>query len=327
MKKLVIVGAGQWSREMHLPALLRLREAGRADYCAVCDLDGAKANAYAGQLGARAFTDLDAMLAEVRPDGVILLSAEQATPALIERCIAKQLPFLTEKPPAPDAATHRRLITLAGDLPHIVGYNRRHAPYVRQALDWMRGAPLQGVFCDFIRHNRKDEDFGATFVHGLDTVQCLAQEAFAEVRLETVPAGGVVNCYVTGRTAGGVRLEVRIMPATGSAREHYAMVSTERSARIAYPQPPMIDLPGSVELHERNRLVTRKTAADFGLAPDDLPGLGGILREHECFIEMLEGTTAAWSTLQTSLTAQVLRDALTEMTAAGARCTSEFLIT
>ena len=38
-KKIAIVGAGSWSRDMHMPAFRRLRDAGRADYAAVCDLD------------------------------------------------------------------------------------------------------------------------------------------------------------------------------------------------------------------------------------------------------------------------------------------------
>lgn len=320
MKRIVIVGAGTWSRDMHLPALQRLRGEGRADYAAVCDLDPAKAAAYATALGAEAWSDLDAMLSRVRPDGIVLLAPPAATPALIERCIARQLPFLAEKPAAPDAATHQRLLGLAGALPHIVAFNRRHAPYVRQALDWMQDVPLQGVACDFSRYNRRDADFGSTFVHGLDAVQCLAREAFAEAHLVAAPVDGAVNLYVGGWTASGVRLELRITPTTGSAREHYLVSSTERNVVIAYPQPPMIDLPGRVELHERNRVVASRTPRDFALAPDDLPGLSGILGEHARFIEMLEGAAdASWSTLATSLSTQVLRDALSGMAATRTR--------
>jgi hypothetical protein len=311
---------------MHLPALRKLKAAGRADYAAVCDLDPEKAEPYAGALGARAFTDLDAMLAAVRPDGVALLVSEGATPALIEMCIRRGLPFITEKPPAPDLATHRRLLKKVGALPHIVAFNRRHAPYVRQALEWMREVPLQGVFCDFSRHNRRDADFGATYVHGIDAVQCLARGEFVEARLEVAPVDGGANVYVGGWTASGVRLDLRITPVTGSAREHYTVISADRSVVMAYPQPPMIDLPGFVERHETNRLVERKSAADFGLAPDDLPGLGGILREHELLVEMLEGSATAWSTLATSLPTQIIRDALAGMAAAGTRTAREIAV-
>jgi predicted dehydrogenase len=316
MKKIVIVGAGSWSREMHLPVLQRIRSEGRADYAAVCDLDPAKAEAYAAALGAEAHTDLTVMVSRVRPDGLVLLAPPAATSGLIEFCVARHLPFLAEKPAAPDAATHRRLLDVAGSLPHIVAFNRRHAPYVRQALAWMQDVSLQGVACDFSRYNRRGENFGATFVHGLDAVQCLAKENFTEAHLVAAPVDGAVNLYVGGWTASGVRLELRITPTTGSAREHYTLISTDRSVVLAYPQPPMIDLPGRVELHERNRVVASRTPADFGLAPDDLPGLSGILGEHARFIDLLEGTAdASWSTLATSLPTQILRDALSGMSA------------
>ena len=327
MKRIVIVGAGRWARAMHLPALQRLRDAGRAEYAAVCDLDPQKARSYAATLGAEAHADVEAMLTRVRPDGVALLAPPDAAPALIGKCIERGLPFLTEKPPAPDAETHRRLLGRVGDLPHVVAYNRRHAPYIRQALEWMDGAPLQAVFCDFSRFNRTDADFGTTLVHGVDTVQCLAREEFGEARLEVAPAGETANFYVSGWTASGVRLEVRITPTTGSAHERYVVASRERTVVVAYPQPSMIDLPGGVERHERNCVADRKTAADFGLAPDDLPGLGGIVREHELFVEMLEGRAAAWSTLRTSLPAQLIRDALAAMVRAGGRQSRELRLT
>lgn len=320
MKKLAVVGAGSWSREMHLPAIRRLQVEGRADYAAVCDLDPSRAEAYAATLGAEAWTDLDAMLTRINPDGIILLAPPAATPRLIERCISRKLPFLAEKPAAPDAAAHSRLAGLAGSLPHIVAFNRRHAPYVRQALTWMRDVHVQGVFCEFSRYNRRDADFGATFIHGIDAVQCLACDSFAEAHLVSAPVDGVVNIFVGGWTRTGTRLELRITPTTGSAREHYTMLSTERSVVISYPQPPMIDLPGRVELHERNKVVESKTPVDFGLARDDLQGLSGIQGEHVRFIEMLEGATdASWSTLSTSLPTQILRDELGRMAATRSR--------
>lgn len=323
MKRIAIVGAGSWARNMHLPAIKRVRDLRKAAYAGVCDLDRPSAESYAAELGAKAFTDFSAMLAGLRPDGVVLLAPPSATPSLIARCVEAGVPFLTEKPPAPDAATHRRLLDSVGTLPHIVAYNRRHAPYIRQALEWMRDVPLQAVCCDFIRHARRDADFGTTAVHAIDAVQCLARDEFAEVRVEVAPADKVANYFISGWTATGVRLELRITPSTGSAREHYLMVSSGRNVVVAYPQPPMIDLPGYVELHERNRVTERKTANDYGLTPDDLPGLGGIVREHELFAEMLEGTATACSTLRTSLPTQVIRDCLTAMTRAGGRQTRE----
>jgi predicted dehydrogenase len=324
VKRIAIVGAGDWSRRMHLPVLRRAQSGGNVRCVAVCDLDLAKAQAYAAELDAHAFTDLSAMLAGASPDGLAILVPPAVTPVIIDQCIERGLPFLAEKPPATDSGTHRRLLGKVGRLPHIVAYNRRHAPYVRKALDWMDGAPLQAVACEFSRYDRRDSDFSATSVHGIDTVQCLAREGFAHVRLEIAPAGETTNCFVSGWTASGVRIELRVQPCVGSAREHYVITSRDRTALVHYPQPGMIDQPGKVELHERNRVVESMTAEHFGLAPDDLPALGGILREHELFAEMLEGRAAAWSTLATSLPTQIIRERLAAMIRAGGRRAEEF---
>ena len=319
MKRIAIAGAGVWSSNMHLPALKRVQAEGKAEYVAVCDLDRKRAAAYAADLGAKSFTDVADMLAETRADGLVILLPPGVAPSLIESCIDRRLPFLTEKPPATDLKTHRRLLDKLGELPHVVAYNRRHAPYLRQALEWMQGAWLQSVFGDFSRYDRRDADFTATAVHGIDAVQCLAREDLEQARIEVAPVEGAVDGYLSGWTASGTRIDLRITPTTGSAREHYIVSARERSVVVAYPQTHMIDLPGWVELHEKNRVVARRTAQDYGLADSDSPGLGGIVREHELFVQILEGEAEAWSTLKTSLSTQVLREALAGLIRAGGR--------
>ena len=326
MKRIAVIGAGRWACEMHLPALRQLQAAGRAEYAAVCDLDAGRAETFAAGLGAQPFARADAMLAGVRPDGVAILVSPGATPAVVGMCIERGLPFLAEKPPATDLDTHRRLLRAGGALPHVVAYNRRHAPYVRQALAWMEGVRLQSVHGDFSRYDRRDADFTLTAVHAIDTVQCLAREDLAEARLEVAPVEAASNFFLTGWTAGGVRVDLRITPTTGSAHEHYLLAGRERTVLVAYPQTGMIDLPGRVERRDRNRVTQTRTAPDFGLAADDHPGLGGIVREHALFIEVLEGTALAWSTLRTALPTQMLREALSAMQRAGGRQTRETVL-
>ncbi len=112
--------------------------------------------------GAAVHDDLDRMLEDVQPEGVLVLVPPPVATAVIERVAKRRAAFLTEKPPAPDTAAHRRLIEVVGELPHVVAYNRRHAPYIRQAKEWMAGQAVQSVTVLFSRYRRRDPDFTTT---------------------------------------------------------------------------------------------------------------------------------------------------------------------
>lgn len=323
MKRIGVVGAGGWSTRMHQPALKRLQGEGCVDYAAVCDLDADKAKAYAAELDAAVFTDLDQMVSECQPDALVIIAPVSITPKLIQAAAERGLPFLTEKPPATDLATHQRLIDVVGDSPHVVAYNRRHAPYITRAQEWMRDAEIQAVSCDFLRCNRRDPDFTSTSIHGVDASLCLTGQAFANVRIESTPYKGIFNQHLTGWTTGGIHVSIRIQPATGRSEEHYLISSTERVVRLAFPQPNVIDEPGYVELNVKNEVADRKTAADLGIADDDHPMLCGIYHEHLSLIELVEGRAKAVSTLATSLQPQCIREAMRALIEKGRRRATE----
>lgn len=322
--RLAVIGAGRWSRLMHLPMLQKLRALENVTFAAICDLNAQAAADYAQELGcAESFNDLNAMLGAVKPDGVAVLVPPAVAAHVLEQVIARRVPFITEKPPAPNAATQRKLIQVAAGLPHVVAYNRRHCAYVAQAREWMTGQTLQLVLTQFSRWQRHEADFTDTAVHAIDTTRHLAGDDLATARIEVVPAGKVRNYFFTGWTRTNTRIEIAITPDTASASEHYTVRSSERTVLIAFPQNGMIDLPGYVELHEKNKVAARKGPADFGLEPGDQPGLGGILAEHVSFCRCLRGQAQPFSTLETTLQTQELRDALYPLLAQRGRASTE----
>ncbi|MCW8130371.1 MAG: Gfo/Idh/MocA family oxidoreductase [Planctomycetota bacterium] len=322
--RIAIVGAGRWSREMHLKVLPRLAELEQVSFAGVCDLNAQAAAEYARALGgADTFTDLGAMIEAVRPDGVAVLVPPAAAAAVLEQVIARRVPFLTEKPPAHSAAAQRKLIAAAAGLTHVVAYNRRHCAYMQQAKEWLAGRALQAVQTHFSRYNRIEEDFTDTAVHGLDATRHLAGDDLAEARIEVAPGARARNFFITGWTKSGTRIEISITPDTASACEHYTVRSAARTVVLAFPMNGMIDLPGRVELHEDNRVVARKSAADFGIDPADQPVLAGILAEHRVFCQALRGQTQPFSTLASTLQTQEIRDAIYPLLARGGRASAE----
>ncbi len=315
---------------MHLPAFQTLAKQGQAEFCAVCDLRPEMAQTYARDLGATAVhTDLERMLDECNPAGVAVLVQPEASAHVLARLAARRVPFIVEKPPAPDARTHRRLAEAAAGLPHVVAYNRRHCPYVMQAKEWLAGSPLQCVPAHFSRHRRREDNFSTTAVHAIDTARHLAGADLAVLRVEIRPAvsSPIRNFFLNGWTAAGTRVDILITPDTASAVEHYTLRATDRTVVVSFPQNHMLDLPGFVELQEENKVVRRMGPGDFGIAPHDQPALGGMLAEHTHFAQILRGQATPFSTLQTTLQTQEIRDELERLLAAGGRQESELRFT
>jgi predicted dehydrogenase len=316
--RLCIVGTGGWSNRMHLPALKVLGESDPVEFVGVCDLRREAAEAYAKELGgAPVFTDLAEMAKAAKPDGMILIIDPSAAPAAISQAVSFKIPFFTEKPPSTDTPTHRRLIQEAGGLIHVVGYNRRHSPYILKAKEWMRGRNIQCVTAMFSRCHRMEADFSTTAVHGIDTTLDLVGKPLARARVEIAPAGTVWSFFINGWTSDGVRFDLIVTPNTSSSIEHYIIRGVERTAFVAFPQIGMIDDPGYVECQEGNKVVSRFTPKDFGIAPDDNPLLGGILNEHRAFVAAIRDRKAAESNLSTTLQTQLIREALVNLITAG----------
>ena len=308
---LSVVGAGGWSTAMHLPVLKKLAASHKIVFTGVCDFDGQKARAYADELGtASVHADMAEMLSSVRADGVILLVPPAANPGVIRAAIRARKPFLVEKPPATDAATHRALARAAGRLTHLVAYNRRHSPYTLQARSWMRNTRIQAVVGQFSRYRRRESDFTSTAVHGIDTVRFLAGSDLARYEIETAHTGHAWNFFIHGWFKNGARCDLQVTPDTGSSEEHYTIRSADRTVSLSFPHRAVHDLPGFVELRERNAVTRHLGPSDFGVDPKDIPTLAGILGEHLAFIRALRTGKPAASTLSATLQTQEIREAL-----------------
>ncbi|MEU5054073.1 MULTISPECIES: Gfo/Idh/MocA family oxidoreductase [unclassified Streptomyces] len=102
-----VVGAGGIARSSHLPALRTLAAEGETDVVAVVDVDDTAVRAFADAFRIPyASTDLDAMLAEVRPDLVVL-----CTPPAVHReqsvaALRAGAWVWCEKPPCPSLADY-----------------------------------------------------------------------------------------------------------------------------------------------------------------------------------------------------------------------------
>lgn len=133
----IVVGCGAMARGWLRPITEDADLAGRITVVGLVDLDAGRARALAdefGLTGARVGTDLDAMLAELKPDLVFDVVVPVARADVVRRALQAGAQVLSEKPMAASLDEARMLIELARDAGrlHAVVQNRRFIPGVRR---------------------------------------------------------------------------------------------------------------------------------------------------------------------------------------------------
>ncbi|MFH0964452.1 MAG: Gfo/Idh/MocA family oxidoreductase [Planctomycetota bacterium] len=103
--KAAVIGSGSIAHAH----LTRLAEMDNVAIAAVCDVEKALARKAAGLTGGQVFTDFNEMLDKVVCDEVFLFTPQMVREAPIAACAERKLPVFTEKPPAFDLETGRRV--------------------------------------------------------------------------------------------------------------------------------------------------------------------------------------------------------------------------
>jgi predicted dehydrogenase len=118
-----LIGCGFFARNH----MLAWRDLAGARVVAVCDLDPAKAAAFAAEFGARPFTDAAAMLAEIRPDIADVATTVGSHRALVELAARHAGAVICQKPFAATLADGRAMVAAcaAAGIPLFVHENFR----------------------------------------------------------------------------------------------------------------------------------------------------------------------------------------------------------
>jgi predicted dehydrogenase len=291
--KICQVGCGEHASGYHGPSQARYAESHPGfERSACCDFDGAKAEAYRSAFGfARSYTDLARMLDTERPDAVVLVVPEPATCAVACEILGRGLPLLLEKPPGRTLAELDRIRAAAGALPHQVALNRRYAPLLVETRHQLeaRGGPgvLQHIQYEMTRVDRRDPDFSATAIHGIDAVRSLAGADYAEVRFryrEFPELGpGVANIFLDAVMTSGATAQLSFCPVAGVVVERATLHVKDDTLYVRIPMWDAYDAPGRLEHVQRGRLL--KGIAGQAGAPSFV--LGGFYGETEAFFDAL----------------------------------------
>lgn len=121
--RLAVIGAGAIGRK-HIEVI---QHASDATLVALAD-PSEQARELATDLGVAWFADVEEMLDEIRPDGVINATPNTLHVPCALACVTRGIPVLVEKPVAESPERARELVdaALADDVPVLVGHHRRH---------------------------------------------------------------------------------------------------------------------------------------------------------------------------------------------------------
>jgi predicted dehydrogenase len=291
------VGCGAHARSSHGPAQRLLAERRPDVVRAACsDVDAGRAEEHRRLFGfARSYADTEAMLDAERPDAIVLVVSEAAACDLASAVLRRGLPLLLEKPPGRNLEELDRMRAAAshgagrGPVPHQVAFNRRFVPLVgelRRAIA-EAAAPVQHVHYEMTRVDRRDPDFSATAIHGIDTVRFLAGADYAHVRFryqEKPELGpGVANVFLDALMTSGATAHLAFCPVAGVVVERATVHAGDHTFFLRVPMWGAYDSPGRLE-HVRSGRPVR----DGGGDPEALPfELGGFYAEYEAFFDSL----------------------------------------
>ena len=241
--KICTVGCGGMANSGHGPSFQKYaREHKDVVLAGCCDVDLQKAEAYRGKFGfQKAYTDMEEMLREERPDAVSLVVPVALTERLSIQVMEMGYPVILEKPPGMDREQTLRMMEVAErtGVPNQVSFNRRFMPIIRRFKELRQGMPGRFWQYDFFRVNRRDPDFSTTTIHGIDTLKYLAGSDYSSVRFsyqpdpanpELVPVINLECCFRDGQQG-----RITFAAATGMMAERCTMHSTNEMIYAAIP--------------------------------------------------------------------------------------------
>nr|WP_284387997.1 Gfo/Idh/MocA family oxidoreductase [Devosia yakushimensis] len=292
-KTAVLAGCGAMSRGW-LKAILEAPElAGRIDVVGLVDLDRATAQARAdefGLSGAAIGTDLDAMLAEVKPDLLFDVVVPVARHDVVATGLRHGCHVLSEKPMATSLAAGQDLVKLARDAGrvHAVVQNRRFISGVRRIRRLIESGALgelTALHCDFFigahfggfREEMDNVLLLDMAIHTLDAARFMAGKVpLAVYCLETNPRG---SWYANGAAANAIFefSDDVVFTYRGSWSAEGANTSWESAWRI-------VGTKGSLLWNGEDQFEAKVVAGDSGffreLTAIDVPEPADIAQTH-----------------------------------------------
>jgi myo-inositol 2-dehydrogenase/D-chiro-inositol 1-dehydrogenase len=298
MIRLALVGCGEHSRTSHAAPLARYakQNPGGIELAAACDLNLDRAKEFCVNYGfARAYSDVESMLATERLDGCVAVMPMGRIVDLAVMLLERKIPCVIEKPLGISVQESERLASVARETgtPHMVSVNRRFMPYLNQAKSWARNiGPLEYARATQVRHDRNEPDFiWSTGIHVLDALRHVAGEvASFQTELHCQPGLSGRWYVVSLRFESGTTGRIDILPTAGMVEECYELFGEGFRARVVAGSGPQ----RSLQCWRNGEMELEKNSSEA--EPEDLRN--GAYEEVVEFVSALKAGVRPWPTVE-----------------------------
>jgi predicted dehydrogenase len=210
--RICIVGAGALSSRRIYPYIAT---AG-ARLVGVCDLDQGKAERNARLYGGQVFNDMEKMLTELKPDGVIICIGPEHHAPMAIKALRLGFPVYTEKPPAASAAEAFGVVQVAREtgLLCVTAFKKRYTEAANRAKKWLEQFPEEdrySISVDYCSLQYANDSPKRSFlldftVHILDLTQYLWGDVAEVFAFSKGPDAYAVSLKFTNGSVGSLNL-------------------------------------------------------------------------------------------------------------------------
>ena len=259
MRKIAVIGAGDHSVRYHLPALREYdrRHPGKIELTALCDIRREHGEAICRKFGLKQyFNDIDIMMEETVPEGVIAITPIKITKDVILKLLPNNVPILMEKPPGMNL-TEAKEICEAIERTGIwvmISVNRRFLPALTMAKQVLAGRPMEIIHAKMLRHGRAEPNFFfETAFHAVDVLRLLARDV-RDYTVRTRKVAGVICYHVHFIFESGVEGRLDVIPNCGCRSESYEIFGVDYRVQVNATE----DVAGNVILWKEGVIAEKK---------------------------------------------------------------------
>jgi predicted dehydrogenase len=304
------VGAGQWSRHAHGPALQRLASQSQVSLELICDLNLDRARQFRDLFHYRLASDnIHQSLGEVQPDAIVCTVQPSATAALVRSLLPLGIPLITEKPPGISLVEATSLAIASAQFRAFtfVAFNRRFIPSMQRLKQWASHHSPSYARAEMLRTNRLEPNFPIeTGIHALDAIRYLMGNPDSmDMTSRRHPDSAAVDSFVRLHFANSAVADISLMLNTGLRRESYFLSAPGATAEAALESAYSSGLAFQGDRYWSGEAIT----AQHSLSDDPLVD-GGFLGEYEEFLRLLAAGSPSTCSLADAARSMQLAEAI-----------------
>lgn len=288
-----LIGCGNIVNQYYLPALEKLKEEGKAELVACCDMVQEKAQVAAAIGFERVYTDAVCMLQEEKLDGVLVCVLPEHMAQLVKKLVGFGIPMMLEKPPAMTAEDARELAALLKEnhILHQVAFNRHFIPVSVALKEKLNGEKVRNIQVQMCRIRRIVPNFYTTAIHSIDLLRFLAGQEYESVDFfyQDMPEYGdnQSNYYLQCRFADGTTGQITIMIESGILNERVFASCRDTAIYATLPVWECSDSPGEITIYKEDKVVERVKGVPIGTELENAIA-SGFYGEIENFLKAVE---------------------------------------